>query len=65
MTKQALSLIAPDVESGARPITDAELEALWAGLADRSPEGLARIMATFGTDNPIEARSLAAKFLAA
>ena len=64
MTTKALSLIPPDVESGGRDLTDAEWTAFAAGLHDTSPEGLARLMATFGTDDPVEARSMAAKFLA-
>lgn len=63
MTSKALSLIPPDVESGARNITDAEMEAFWLGLRDRSPEGLARLMATFETDDPAEAIYYASSFV--
>ena len=63
MTTQALSLIAPDVESGARPITDAEMQAFWLGLRDRTPEGIARLMATFETDDPAEAIYYASSFV--
>ncbi len=63
MASKALSLIPLDVESGARNITDAEMEAFWLALRDRSPEGLARLMATFETDDPSEAIYYASSFV--
>lgn len=63
MARKALSLIPLDVESGARNITDAEMEAFWLAIRDRSPEGLARLMATFETDDPSEAIYYASSFV--
>jgi hypothetical protein len=63
MTTKPLSLIPPDVQYGTRDLTDEEDAAFWHGLRDRTPQGIARLMATFETDDPAEAIYFASSFV--